>query len=180
MHREKQGCDRCPLRSAGIALGLLLLMIASSPGALAQQVPGGPNGAELIVADVLKLPGKLLAEGRNTQPAGQFRLLTYRLEEVPLPRSVTVVLRGQPTQVDTAWRLTVTGGPFAVRALPAVIWIDDQVVGYGAENERLSAVTAVTFDRSLLRDGGTISLSYGDDRQGRVQLPEKLNLSGVR
>ena len=50
-------------------------------------------------------------------------------------------------------------------------------VGYGVENERLSEITAVTFDRTLLREGGTIALSYGQDKQGRVNLPEKLKLS---
>jgi oligoribonuclease (3'-5' exoribonuclease) len=61
-----------------------------------------------------------------------------------------------------------------------VIWLDDQMVGYGVENEQLSEITAITLDRELLREGATISLSYGEDKQGRVKLPEKLKLSGAR
>jgi len=167
--------DRHLLRSMSIAIGLLLLMIASGPHALAQNV----NDEELTVVDLLKLQGKVLAEGKNTRPVGQFNLLSYRVEELQLPRSMKVEVKGQQVQVDKAWRITVTGGPFPVRALPAVIWIDDQIAGHGVENERLTEIRAVTFDHSLLRTGATISLSYGEDKDDRVRLPEKLNLSGA-
>ena len=39
-----------------------------------------------------------------------------------------------------------------MRALPAVVWIDDQIVGNGIENETLSQITAITFDSSLIRE----------------------------
>jgi hypothetical protein len=70
--------------------------------------------------------------------------------------------------------VTVTGGPFPVRALPAVIWLDDQIVGYGIENETLSQITAVTFDGTLISEGGVVSLSYGENKEGRVRLSQKL------
>jgi hypothetical protein len=57
-----------------------------------------------------------------------------------------------------------------------VIWIDDQVVGYGIENETLSQVTAITLDDSLLREGGVVSLSYGENKEARVQLPQRIQL----
>jgi hypothetical protein len=65
-----------------------------------------------------------------------------------------------------------------VRALPAVIWVDDVAVGFGVEGEDLTEITAVTFDESLLRDGATLYLSYGDkeNKEGRTALPEKLKL----
>ena len=72
--------------------------------------------------------------------------------------------------------MTITGGPFPVRAMPAVIWIDDQVVGYGIENETLSQITAVTFDDSLIHEGGVISLSYGENKEGRVRISQRLQL----
>jgi hypothetical protein len=162
-----------------MAIGLLL-MIAGGPRALAQQVNGPANQERLTMTDLLKLPGRLVSEGQNTRPAGQLKLLSYRVEELTLPRVMKVELRGQEVEADRAWRLTVTGGPFPVRDLPAVIWVDDQIVGYGVENERLNAITAITFDRSLLRDGGTVSLSYGEEKQGRVKLPETLKLNDAR
>jgi hypothetical protein len=178
MHREKTASDHYLFSKIGLAL--VLLAIASSPRAIAQQGPGPVGSGEFTVADLLKLPGRVVSEGTNTRPVGQFKLLKYRLEEVPLPRRIKVELRGQLVEVDTGWRLIVTGGPFPVRALPAVIWVDDQTVGYGIENERMSEITAITFDHSLLRNGGTISLSYGDDRRDRIELPDKLNSNGAR
>ena len=180
MHALKNVGGRRTPKGAGMAIGLLLLLMAGGPRALAQQVAGPADGEELTVADLLKLPGKVLGEGETTRPAGQLKLLKYRVEELQLPRSVKVELRGRQVEVDKAWRVTLSGGPFPVRALPAVIWVDDKIVGYGVENEELSEITAVTFDRSLLREGGTISLSYGEDKEGRVKLPVKLNLGGAR
>ncbi len=179
MQKEKNVGDRNLSRMIGILTGLLLLLMAISPRTHAQQVAGSAADKELTVTDLLKLPGKVLAKGKNTSPVGQFKLLNYRVEELALPRSMKVELNGQQVEVNKAWRVTVTGGPFPVRALPAVIWIDDQIVGYGVENDRLSAITAITFDPSLLRDGAAISLSYGEEKEGRARLPEKLNLSSA-
>jgi hypothetical protein len=60
--------------------------------------------------------------------------------------------------------------------MPAVIWIDDQIVGHGIENETLSQVTAVTFDPSLIREGGVVSISYGEDKSDRVRFSQQLQL----
>jgi oligoribonuclease (3'-5' exoribonuclease) len=70
----------------------------------------------------------------------------------------------------------VQGGPFPVRALPAVVWIDDEIVGNGIENETLSQVTAITFDSSLIREGGVVSVSYGEDKETRRKLPQGLQV----
>jgi hypothetical protein len=180
MRMKRNVSDSYLLKRIGIAAGLLLLIGINGGRALAQQVPGAANDGELTMTELLKLPGQVLGHGKNTSPVGQFRLLKYRVEELQLPRSMKAELHGQQVDVDKAWRLTITGGPFPVRALPAVIWIDDQMVGQGVENERLSEITVITFDRTLLREGGTISLSYGEDKQGRANLPEKLKLSEAR
>lgn len=60
--------------------------------------------------------------------------------------------------------------------MPAVIWIDDEIAGYGIENETLSEITAITFDNSLIREGGIVSLSYGEDKEARVRVSQKLQL----
>jgi hypothetical protein len=60
--------------------------------------------------------------------------------------------------------------------LPAVVWIDDQIAGNGVENETLSQITAITFDGSLIREGGVVSISYGEDKQTRQSVPERLQL----
>ena len=126
--------------------------------------------------ELLRMPGKLLSEASPSRPTGQLGLTGYRIEELQLTRNLTVDLRGAQVAVDKAWRVTVNGGPFPVRALPAVIWIDDQIVGIGIENETLSQITAITFDRSLIREGGVVSISYGEDKDARVQLSQRLQL----
>ena len=125
---------------------------------------------------LLSLPGKVVSEAKSARPAGALGLTGYRVEEVQLPNTQTVQLHGQQTVVDKAWRVTVHGGPFPVRAMPAVIWIDDQIAGIGIENETLSQITAITFDSSLIREGSVISVSYGEDKDARVSISQRLQL----
>jgi hypothetical protein len=132
---------------------------------------------ELPVRDLLKLPGKLLTDTKTTGSSGDLKLTGYRVEEVQLPRSLTTDVRGQQLTVDRVWRVTITGGPFPVRAMPAVIWIDDQIVGYGIENETLTQITAITADSSLIHENGVVSLSYGENKEGRIRLSQKLQLN---
>lgn len=152
-------------RSLAITLIVLPFLFAS---AFAQ---GNPN-----LKKIMSLPGKVVSEAKSARPTGALNLTGYRIEEVQLPNGQTVQLHGQQTVVDKAWRVTVNGGPFPVRAMPAVIWIDDQIAGIGMENETLSQITAITFDSSLIREGSVISVSYGEDKDTRVKVSQRLQL----
>jgi hypothetical protein len=152
-------------RCVAITLIALPLLFAS---ALAQ---GNSNLKKLM-----SLPGKVVSEAKSARPSGALKLTGYRVEEVQLPNTQTVQLHGQETVVDKAWRVTVHGGPFPVRAIPATIWIDDQIAGIGIENATLSQITAITFDGSLIREGGVISVSYGEDKDTRVSVSQRLQL----
>ena len=165
------------LISRCLAIGLIVsfLLVASSSFGLARQNQNSAN-KDIPLHEIVKLPGKVLAEAKTTGAAGNVKLTGYRVEELTLPRSMTAQVRGQQVTVDRAYRVTVTGGPFPVRSLPAVIWIDDEIVGFGIENKNLSEITAVTFDSSLITDGGVVSLSYGENREGRARLSPKLQL----
>lgn len=158
-------------RTVAIAMVLLPVLLAAGSVALAQR-----NNKELPLRELVKLPGKLLSEAKTAKQSGDLKLTGYRVEEVQLPRNINAEVRGQQVVVNRAWRVTITGGPFPVRAMPAVIWIDDQIVGYGIENETLSQITAITVDDSLLREGGVVSLSYGENKEARVQLPQRIQL----
>ena len=160
-------------RHLAIALLVLPLLFLSGPIGFGQRKPD----RELPLRELLNIPGKLVSEAKSARPTDELKLTGYRVEEIKLPRQLNVELRGQQVAVDKAWRVTVQGGPFAVRALPAVIWIDDQIVGNGIENETLSQITAITFDSSLLREGGVVSLSYGEDKETRVKIPQRLRLT---
>jgi len=160
-------------RHLAITLLVLPLLFLTGSNGFGQRQPD----RELPLRELLRVPGKLLSEAKSTQPTNQLKLTGYRVEEIKLPRQLNVELHGQQVAVDKAWRVTVQGGPFPVRALPAVIWIDDQVVGNGIENETLSQITAITFDGSLLREGGVVSISYGEDKTTRVRIPQPLRLT---
>jgi len=161
-------------RRLAIAIVALSLLVASGLSAFSQRNPAANK--ELRLKQLLQLPGKLVSEAKSARPNGDLKLTGYRVEEVSLPQNLTVEIRGQQVAVDKAWRVTVQGGPFPVRALPAVIWIDDQIVGNGIENETLSQITAITFDSSLIREGGVVSISYGEDKESRRKFPQALQL----
>ena len=165
------------LMNRPLAIAIALLPLLAGSFAFAQR-NASPTNKELPLREIIKLPGKLLAETKTTGTTGNLKLTGYRVEEVALSQSVSTQVRGQQVNANKAWRVTVTGGPFPVRAMPAVIWIDDQIVGYGIENETLSQITAVTFDDSLIHDGGVVSLSYGEDKAGRTRIAQKLQLKG--
>jgi hypothetical protein len=160
-------------RRLAIMLLVLPFLFVSGPEVSAQRNPD----KELPLRELLSVPGKLVSEARSARPTTELKLTGYRIEEIKLPRQLNVELHGQQVAVDKAWRVTVQGGPFAVRALPAVIWIDDQIVGNAIENETLTQITAITFDGSLVREGGVVSVSYGEDKEGRVRISQRLRLT---
>lgn len=160
-------------RTVACAMVLIPMLLAGGSVALAQQ---NPANKELPLRELVKLPGRLISEAKTAKQSGELKLTGYRVEEVQLPRTINAEVRGQQVAVNRALRVTITGGPFPVRAMPAVIWIDDQIVGYGIENETLSQITAITLDDSLLREGGVVSLSYGENKESRVPLPQRIQL----
>jgi hypothetical protein len=160
-------------RWVAISIVVLPLLIAG-PAVLPQQNTNTPSNKEM--RDLLKVPGKLVSEAKTTRPIGALKLTGYRVEEIQLPRSMTVDVRGKQTIVNKAWRVTVSGGPFPVRAQPAVVWVDDEVVGNGIENATLSQITAITFDSSLIREGGVVAISYGEDKGNGERIPQALQI----
>ena len=161
-------------RGVAIAILVLPLLLTGGTRVFAQTNPNAVSNKEM--RDLVKRPGKLVSEAKSARPNGDLKLTGFRVEEIQLPRTMSVQVQGQPAVVDKAWRVTVNGGPFPVRALPAVIWIDDQIVGNGVENETLTQITAITFDGSLIREGGVVSISYGEDKQGRQSVSQRLQL----
>src|SRR4051794_8701213 len=119
-------------RRLAITLLVLPCLFVTGPGAFAQRNP------EVPVKELLSVPGKVVSEAKSTRPTTELKLTGYRVEEIKLRRGLKVEVRGQQVPGDKAWRATAEGGPFPVPALPAVLWIDDEIVGYGVENETLS------------------------------------------
>lgn len=163
-------------RRLTMAIIAVPLLLASGLSIFSQRNTNPAANKQPPLRELLQIPGKLLSEAKTDRPSSDLRLTGYRVEEVRLPQKLTVEIRGQQVLVDKAWRVSVQGGPFPVRALPAVVWIDDQIVGNGIENETLSQVTAITFDGSLIREGGVVSISYGEDKETRRRIPQALQL----
>jgi hypothetical protein len=163
---------------------LFLFSACASLTAFAQDAPADSAAnttQEVTLTEILKLEGRVIGEGTNTKASGLHKLKSYRVEEVTLPRMQEVKIKGETRSVGKAFRLTIKGETFPVRAMPAVIWVDDTAIGYGIESEDLTEITVVTYDETVLAEGATIYLSYGDkkNKEDRTPLPEKLKLGGA-
>ena len=177
MNPEKNAPEPRVRKGILVVSGVLLLALVGGLMVRAQEARAAKQEPQM--SDLLKMPGRVIAESDSETAAGKFKVRNYRVEELALPEPAEVSIGGERREVSRAFRVTVTGGPFPVRAMPAVIWIDDEAVGYGVESEDLDAITAVTFDASLIREGATLYLSYGDkeNKQDRTALPKKLALA---
>lgn len=181
MHAQRNRPARRHL--GGILVSSCLLLMLALTGATQARAQARPDDAqEPTMSDLLKMPGRVIAESDAPAAVGRFKVKNYRVEELQLPAPARVEVGGKRVEVTKAFRVTLTGGPFPVRAMPAVVWVDDTAIGFGVESEDLDAITAVTFDESVLREGATLYLSYGDkeNKEGRSALPEKLKLGATK
>jgi hypothetical protein len=188
MRLANRTCRRRGWKSILLTTSFLFLFSACASLTAFAQEPAAttpdsdtPANQEVTVTDILKLEGRVLGEGTNTKAVGQHKLKSYRVEEVTLPRMQEVKIKGETRSVGKAFRLTIKGESFPVRAMPAVIWVDDTALGYGIESEDLTEITVITYDEAALAEGSTIYLSYGDkkNKEDRAALPEKLKLNGA-
>src|SRR5204862_3696481 len=133
---------------------LLPILIASLLPVLGQQPQSGTK--EPVTKDLRIAPGKTLAAGSNQLPSGPRKLLTYKLEEVPLSEPTELEIRGKKQRIESIYRLTITGGESLAAA--GMIWIDDAALP-GVWSHGPQTIGALISDRSILRDGAEISIS---------------------
>lgn len=120
-----------------------------------------PSTAYLYSDEVDAIEGRILAQGENPNATADSLLKSYRLEELDLPHPITI--DGTTTRISVVWRLTIQGGQFRGGAQFWYIWIDD-VPSFAKINWDGSEISHVFVDRSLLRNGSTIFVSYGNYR----------------
>jgi len=179
---------RCRLGLSCLMLGMITCAVIASGQQRGETSLAGRIQSRVKISDeqgfvhaqLQKLPGVVLAEGSNSQPVGQYHVTTYRIEEVSPAAPLQAEVDGKSVLLDKVWRIAVIGGPFPVRNAPAVIWIDDEPVGFGAESPDLRSISTLVFDRSVLKHGARLALSYGVDHNGRSVLPESINLARTR
>ena len=138
-----------------------------------------PFSSSFSAADVARVSGlraqrgRQLASAQAAQPFGPLGLRGYRVDELSVSPPMDVTVQGRQLRATRALRLTVTGGPFAVRDLPATIWVADHELGVGVESRDRTELSVITFDLDALRSGATVAVAYGERR---FELPEPMRL----
>jgi hypothetical protein len=132
-------------------------------------------GQDQRLPDLFRLPASVIAEGTNRVPQGNHRLKSYRVEEISFAQPTEVEVGGRRQTVQRVFRITITGERFPVRALPALVWIDDTRLSPAQESADLTEIAAITTDAGLLRDGASIAFSFGQGGP-RETLRERLQL----
>lgn len=136
---------------------LFCLAFVLSGALVAQQAPPG------LIVKLTKAAGTLRGEGKS-----------LKVHELALDEPITVTVNGKSITTKKAWRLTITGGPFAARATPPTIEIDGAAAGIALESPDQSELRLITFDPDALHQGAKVTIAYGDVRS---QLTETLNLN---
>ena len=130
----------------------------------------GYGQSVLTLEDLMKMAGKSIGKGSNTNPVGAYAVKSYHVEELTL--TAPVLVDGQTVNATRAWRVSITGGPFPVRSQAAVISVGGTALRTAVENEQLSEIVAITFSDAMLTNGAAITLSYGEET---TEVPEKFN-----
>jgi hypothetical protein len=81
------------------------------------------------------------------------------------------------TLVAATFGITVFDGPFAMRAMPLLLMIDDKTTLVGILAGKPDKATFILYDGSLLREGATFTVGYG---VGNIELTDKLSLGQAR
>ena len=152
------------------AVVMCVLLLVSSV-VRAQEPATSSQDRQMRIKSALhtRTDGKVIAEGRNTNVSRQDNVVRYIVEELQLEEPIEAEIRGKKTEVYQAYRITLFGGPFDVRNIPALLGIDDKITLFGMEAPKLDKVTFILYDRSLLRDGATLYVSG-------TELTDKLKL----
>lgn len=139
----------------------VIVLLSSLLGGVALGQTGPP-------AALYFTPGTVLARGLNASAEGFYGLKTYRIEQVRLAAPIALESGGRRQTVDRAFRVIVTGDTFVVRAMPALVWADGNLVGHAQESQDQTEIVAVTFDATLIPDGAALAVSYSVDGERQV------------
>lgn len=127
---------------------------------------------DTVVLNLRTAPGKLLVNGESRSIPETGESLRYGLEEVTLHEPRALDRNGKRAVVESAFRLTLTGGQSLSRA--GMIWVDDVALPAFSLGHSQGIATLI-YDRSVLRDGAEISVSNLDG-SGMSSVAERLRL----
>jgi len=167
-------------RSSNPAVVVCLLLLVSGDVLVMQAQEPPTTSQEIQVRRKAELhtrgKGKVIAEGKNKNASQQVPVERYTVEELKLDEPVEAEIGGKKTEVYQAYRITVFGGPFTIRALPLVLTIDDKTTLVGILSGKPDKATFILYDGSLLHDGATLAVGYDE----LVELTDKLSLGKAR
>ena len=161
--------------NAAVVICLSLLMIGAVPEMRAQESSTSSQDTQVRRKFELhtRAKGKVIAEGRNTKASEQVPVEWYTVEELKLDEPIEAEIGGKKTEVYQAYRITVVGGPFQIRAMALLLAIDDKTTLVGILAGKPDKATFILYDGSLLREGATFTVGYG---VGNIELTDKLRL----
>jgi len=129
-----------------------------------------------LVKSLYTRPGVVIAQGTNSTPTAD-GITSYRIEEVIMTGTATITWLEERVTFDRFWRLTVTGPTFGTYfgSLRYTIWIDQNLLAHGNPRSVPGEVRALAFDRSLLPEGATITVSQFNSVSISSQVPERIH-----
>jgi hypothetical protein len=169
-HREQSGIP------GALAL-ITLIVFAWPPFQTRAQEPAGKDkqGTRDVLAEALyRGDGEAVSEGTDSLAVGPLQVTGYRLEEMKLPQPAEINLRGEKQRVQSVLRLVVFTSGGDIPAGQYRIWVNDDPVGdavYGPSEFR-----TLIFDRSVLENGASISVTRNGDEGSRSTVPARLQL----
>lgn len=161
------------LRFTTFVFGVMLFWVSSPVVNSQDQSASRHSRPEMLPKNLRSAPGKLLATGKNRIPVGELRVITYRLEEVPLADALVVVdQQNSRVKMEKALRLTVTLDHLVSDQY--TIWVNDD--GYLAVRTNENEITALIIGTQGLENSANITVKRGVDCNvtARSTLPEKL------
>lgn len=159
-------------RNQRIAISLFFIAAACCcMSASAQQVS---SLKEKPIHDEHTAPGKLLSQGHNEKPSGALRVVTYRLEEVTLPKALEIHSVESNIRIENALRLTVLLDDPVDDVY--TIWIDDD--GYPAVMTKKNELSCLIIGNRGLENNAPITVKRGVGCAifARSTLPERLSV----
>lgn len=134
----------------------------------------------LVTGNVIAQPawarvkGKVVAEGKNTKmiEGENFKLLSYRLEVLPIPPSSDFSANNKTQSVDEQVRLVLIG---EFPRSPYIVWVNGVgILTWAATANELhvSPVFYPFFENRKFEEGSEILVSRRESRDFAVELPE--------
>jgi hypothetical protein len=130
----------------------------------------GQKQRQPSLAELKKMPGRIVAENHHAAPETPMKLKGYRVEKLSFP-AMSARVEGATVQVTEGWRITAFfDQPLTVRNAAFSLVLDGKWCGFLAESPDLLSADAICFNSSLVRDGAAVGVTY---RNVHIKSPQE-------